>query len=86
MHECLPLNEQAYAPIYSKESSGRQMLDEQQLYFEQLIGERFDALPSSGFLTWPRPAELANDFSFDWHAERPWYGFRRAVRPLLAKL
>ena len=73
-------------PIYSNESSGRQMLDEQQLYFEQLIGERSDALPSSGFLTWTQLAELADDFGLDWHVERPWYGFRWAVRPLLAKL
>jgi len=45
--------------------SATAMLNEQQLYFEQLIGERSDALPSSGFLTWTRLAELADDFSLD---------------------
>ena len=74
------------SPIYKDRTSGEQMLEEQQKYFERLIGERSDALPSSGFLTWTRLAELADEFSLDWHVERPWYGFRWAVRPLLAKL
>ena len=74
------------SPIYRAASAGEQMLEEQQQYFERLIGKRSDALPSTGFLTWRRLRELSDEFNLDWRFERPWYGIRWALRPVLANL
>ncbi len=73
-------------PIYRDESSGHQMLNEQQQYFEKLIGTRSDSLPTTGFLSWRRLDELAVIAGLSWNYRRPWYGMRWAVRPFLAKL
>jgi SAM-dependent methyltransferase len=74
------------SPIYTDPASGMAMLEEQQRYFERLIGERSNVLPSTGFLTWDQLTLLAGRLDLDWHCERPWYGLRWAIRPLLAKL
>lgn len=73
-------------PIYSNEASGRQMLEEQQLYFERLIGERSDSIAASGFLDWNQLDGLAKTLGISWRYERTWYGLRWAMRPLLARL
>lgn len=74
------------SPIYTDPASGLAMLEEQQRYFERLIGERSDVLRSTGFLTRDQLTLLARMLDLDWHFERPWYGVRWAIRPLLAKL
>jgi ubiquinone/menaquinone biosynthesis C-methylase UbiE len=74
------------SPVYTDPASGEAMLEEQQRYFERLIGERSNVLPSTGFLTWDQLTLLANRFGLEWHCERPWYGLRWAMRPLMAKL
>lgn len=74
------------SPIYSDASSGEQMMLEQQVYFEQLIGERSDSLPTTGYMTWEQLAEIASRLGLSWRFKRSWYGFRWAFRPWLAKL
>ncbi len=74
------------SPFYQLESSGRQMLEEQQQYFEKMIGQRSDSLSSTGYLTWKCMDVLADCFELTWRYERPWYGFRWALRPWISKL
>jgi len=74
------------SPIYRAASAGEQMIEEQQQYFVRLIDKRSDALPSTGFLTWRRLKALSDEFNLAWRFERPWYGIRWALRPVMAKL
>jgi ubiquinone/menaquinone biosynthesis C-methylase UbiE len=74
------------SPIYADAASGKQMLIEQQEYFERLIGERSDSIETSGFLTWQGLEQLGERLQLDWNVVRPWYGLRWALRPSLAKL
>lgn len=73
-------------PIYRDESSGRSMLEEQQRYFEQLIGSRSDSIRSSGFLTWRLLHTLAEVLGLQWKGDQPWYGLRWALRPIRARV
>ena len=74
------------SPIYARPSSGEQMLEEQQEYFENLIGERSDSLNSTGFLTWDQFDMLGERLGLEWRFDEPWYGLRWAARPLLSRL
>lgn len=74
------------SPIYADPASGEQMLSEQQNYFENLIGQRSDSLATTGYLTWKQLAEIGDDLDLDWTVIKPWYGFRWALRPWLARL
>jgi len=51
-----------------------------------MIGQRSDSLSSTGYLTWKCMDVLADCFELKWRYERPWYGFRWALRPWIAKL
>lgn len=73
-------------PFYRHAESGESMRAESQHYFENLIGERSDAINSIGYLTWDRLGLLGDQLRLDWRIERPWYGFGWALRPLRAKL
>lgn len=73
-------------PIYRRETSGRAMLEEQQQYFVDLIGERSDSVSVSGFLTWHELNGLADQFGIDFDVERPYYGVRWALRSIIAAL
>jgi len=74
------------SPFYRLESSGKQMLEEQQQYFEKLIGQRSDSLSSTGYLTWKCMDVLSDCCNLKWRYERPWYGYRWALRPWISKL
>lgn len=73
-------------PVYRRDRSGRQMLAERRADFERRYGTRSDHLPSRGFLTWAMIGQLAGDFGVQWECYRPWYGWRWALRPWLARL
>ena len=74
------------SPIYADPASGEQMLGEQQQYFEKLIGQRSDSVTTTGYLTWEQIDEIGEDLDLDWEINKPWYGFRWALRPWLARL
>lgn len=74
------------SPIYRRDASGRQMIAERQAAFERDHGTRSDALPSVGYLTWAMLRDLGREFGLRWRALTPWYGWRWALRPWLARL
>ena len=73
------------SPIYTREESGRRMVAERHAAFEQKYGTRSDAIPSLEFLTWKMLDELATDLRIGWKIITPWYGFRWALRPWIAR-
>jgi hypothetical protein len=42
-------------------------------------------MPSLEYLTWPRIAGLGRKLNLNWRIMRPWYGFRWALRPWIAR-
>jgi SAM-dependent methyltransferase len=73
-------------PWYSREESGRQMVAERHAAFRQRFGTPSDSLKSLEFLTDERLQALEAKFSIRWTKYRPWYGWRWAMRPWVAKL
>lgn len=73
-------------PVYKDEESGRKMLEEQKSDFERRFGDRSDALPHEGYLTWGAVERHGADLGLRWSVTRPWYGTKWAIRPLLARL
>jgi SAM-dependent methyltransferase len=74
------------SPVYRDAASGQQMVEDQHSDFEQRFGTRSDALQRRGFLTWKCLATLSAGTGLIWSVWRPWYGWRWALRPLLARL
>jgi SAM-dependent methyltransferase len=74
------------SPIYHDASSGAQMARERADQFEQAYGFRSNDLPHEHYLTFARLARLAQALGFRWRMIRPFYGWRWAVRPWLARL
>ena len=74
------------SPIYRREESGRRMVEERHADFARRFGTRSESLPSREFLTWTMLDELARDLGISWRTVTPWYGWRWAMRPWLARL
>lgn len=73
-------------PWYSREESGRQMIAERHAAFRQRFGTPSDSVKSLEFLTDERLQGLEEKFSIRWTVHRPWYGWKWAMRPWVAKL
>jgi SAM-dependent methyltransferase len=73
-------------PWYSHEESGRQMLSERRASFSQCYGTASDSIKSLEYLTNERLRILEEQVSVQWTIHSPWYGFKWAMRPLVAKL
>jgi ubiquinone/menaquinone biosynthesis C-methylase UbiE len=73
-------------PIYSRPESGRQMLAERASFFKNEYGTTSTALPSEGFLTNDRIADLAASLNLSVQMFRPDYGLRRKARRLWVTL
>jgi SAM-dependent methyltransferase len=73
-------------PWYSCEESGRQMVSERRAAFRQRYGTPSDSIRSIDYLTDERLRRLEARFSIQWTSHTPPYGFRWAMRPLVAKL
>ena len=73
-------------PVYRHSSSGKQMVRElhQRLRREHGIGA--DALPHENYLTLHQLHELGDQLELDWRVIEPFYGWRWALAPWLAKL
>jgi SAM-dependent methyltransferase len=73
------------SPIYKKEESGERMVAERHADFARRFGTRSDALPSREYLTWAGIAELGRRLGVRFRAVTPWYGWRWATRPWVAR-
>ena len=73
------------SPWYSREESGRTMVEARRSQFAELYGFRGDSLGSAEFLTDDRLEALADRFHLKWRCEQPWYGVRWMLRPLVAR-
>jgi ubiquinone/menaquinone biosynthesis C-methylase UbiE len=74
------------SPIYHDSTSGQTMVRERANRFVQEHGFRGEAIPHENYLTFARLDELAATLSIHWQMIRPFYGWRWAVRPWLARL
>jgi SAM-dependent methyltransferase len=76
----------ADTPWYSRDESGRKMVNERRAHFIARYGFASDAIPSREYLT-DHDLELLRDrFAIEWRLYTPYYGVRWSLRPLLAKL
>ena len=74
------------SPVYRKAEHGERMRAERQSLFERTYGFRSEALGSIEYLDEQALAKLAHDVGIEWKRSRPWYGWRWAMRPLVARL
>lgn len=75
----------ADSPWYSREEFGQQMVQERRRDFRERFGFPSDGLASLEYLTDERLSTLTAQFGIHWRVHRPWYGFRWAMRPWVAK-
>ena len=73
-------------PWYSREDSGRRMVAERKAVFLDRFGTASDSISSLEFLTDDRLRELEDELSIRWTIHSPRYGFKWAIRPLVARL
>jgi SAM-dependent methyltransferase len=76
----------ADSPYYSREESGRQMLEERRNNFQARFGLVSDALSSCEYLTEERLLGLEARHCIAWITHRVWYGASWACRPWIARL
>jgi SAM-dependent methyltransferase len=70
---------------YSNAGWGEKMVQERRRVFSERFGFPSDGLASLEYLTDERLSGLAAEFGIRWTVHRPWYGFRWAMRPWVAK-
>ena len=75
----------ADSPWYSKESSGEQMIAERQAAFLKRFGTPSNSIRSLEFLTDERLTNLEHKLGIRWERHTPFYGFRWAMRPWIAR-
>jgi SAM-dependent methyltransferase len=73
-------------PWYASEASGRQMVEERRAAFLKTYGTASDSIESVEFLTPACLHSLEQQLNIRWAVYSPNYGFRWAIRPLIAKL
>lgn len=73
-------------PWYSSEESGNQMVSERHALFVHRYGTASDSIKSLEYLTDERLRSLEKQLSIRWTTYSPHYGFKWAMRPLMAKL
>ena len=73
-------------PWYSCESSGERMVFERQAAFLQKYGTASNSIRSLEYLTDDRLRFAEEQLAIQWATHTPNYGFKWAMRPLLAKL
>jgi len=76
----------ADTPWYSNERSGRLMVSERRALFTKKFGFPSDGISSEEFLTDLRLRGLEDRCGVRWQVHSPWYGFRWALRPVIAKV
>lgn len=74
------------SPIYRHDRSGRQMVAERHADFERRFGRRSDSVASRQYLTPQDLARVGARLGVRWERSRPFYGWRWAARPWVARL
>jgi SAM-dependent methyltransferase len=74
------------SPVYRQAGSGERMVQERETQFTKRYGFPSNALPSQNYLTYSKLNELAAAANLKWKLFTPFYGFRWALRPFMAKL
>ena len=74
------------SPIYRHAESGERMVEERHADFSSRYGTRSAALGSRDYLTWEGIEDLGRRLGFRFQAVTPWYGWRWATRPMIARL
>ena len=74
------------SPIYRRPESGRRMVEERRADLARRYGTRSEALPSRDYLTWRGIAEIGKRLGIQFQAVTPWYGWRWALKPSIARL
>ncbi len=74
------------SPVYRDGLSGAQMVREREAAFEKTYGFASNALASENYLTDDRLGELAASLDLRWQIIAPFYGWRWAARPWIARL
>lgn len=72
-------------PWYPHEEDGKQMLAERRVHFQEHYQTASDSIKSQEYLTDERLQRLAHACSIQWKVYRPWYGWRWAIRPWIAR-
>jgi ubiquinone/menaquinone biosynthesis C-methylase UbiE len=73
-------------PWYSHEESGMQMVSERRANYSKRYGTASNSIKSLEYLTNERLRSLEEQLSIRWTVHSPYYGFKWAMRPLVAKL
>jgi SAM-dependent methyltransferase len=73
------------SPIYKRNESGLQMARERHELFEKRYGTRSDSIPSIEYLTWDMLRSASGMLGINWKVIRPWYGWKWAMRPWIAR-
>lgn len=73
-------------PFYERDESGRAMVLEKHVAFQQQHGFRSDSIRSQEYITPRVLAEMEQGCGIRWRIGRPWYGLGWALRPWKAKL
>lgn len=76
----------ADSPTYSREESGRRMVEERRQMFRERFGFASDGLTSCEYLTKERLLALEARHDVQWTTHKIWYGLHWACRPLMARL
>jgi ubiquinone/menaquinone biosynthesis C-methylase UbiE len=74
------------SPLYRRDESGRQMVEERYTSFEKRFGFPSNSIRSQEYLTGEILQELARTCGLSWKILKPWYGPVWALRPLKARL
>ena len=74
------------SPVYRDGSSGAAMVREREATFERAYGFASNAIPCENYLTDDRLEALAASLDLRWQIHAPFYGWRWAARPWIAKL
>jgi SAM-dependent methyltransferase len=76
----------ADSPWYSKEEFGQRMVQERLKDFKERLGLLSTGLTSLDYLLDDRLSALTAQLGIRWTVHSPWYGFRWAMRPWVARL
>lgn len=74
------------SPVYHDAASGEKMVAERKMQFQARYGFASDSIASEGFLTYDRMETLGRHLGIKWRHVVPYYGWKWALRPLLARL
>jgi SAM-dependent methyltransferase len=73
-------------PWYSRDESGRTMVQERQSIFRKRFGTASNSIQSLEYLTDERLRQLEAALGIHWQAHTPWHGLKWAMRPWVARI